>query len=220
MNKTYKMEEKKKKMEIEVLQSQIKPHFLYNTLDTIQWKALEKDNYEVADLINNLSEFFRLSLNDGREFISLEEEISQSIAYLHIQKTRYEDKLDYCLNYDKNLNNIYLPKLLIQPLIENSIYHGIKPMDRKGLITIDIYSQADNIIMVIEDNGRGMDKENLDKLKLNLDKSISTDNYGLYNVNERLKNHYDNRYSIQIDSKLNYGTKISIKIPMEASKNV
>lgn len=220
LDKTYKMEEQKRKMEIEVLQSQIKPHFLYNTLDTIQWKALEKDNYEVADLINNLSEFFRLSLNDGREFISLEEEISQSIAYLHIQKTRYEDKLDYCLNYDKNLNNIYLPKLLIQPLIENSIYHGIKPMDRKGLITIDIYSQADNIIMVIEDNGRGMDKENLDKLKLNLDKSISTDNYGLYNVNERLKNHYDNRYSIQIDSKLNYGTKISIKIPMEASKNV
>ncbi len=218
--KTSKMEEQKRDLEIKILQSQIKPHFLYNTLDTIQWKALEKDNYEVADLINNLSEFFRLSLNDGRELISLEEEINQTLAYLYIQKTRYEDKLDFNLTKDENLENIFLPKLILQPLVENSIYHGIKPLDRRGLINISILHKKDFVELEVFDNGQGMDEKTLYKLRENLANSIATDNYGLYNVNERLKNKYGKSYTITIDSSLDKGSSIRLILPIKEEEDV
>lgn len=216
LEKTSNMERQKRDLEIKVLQSQIKPHFLYNTLDTIQWKALSKGNFEVADLINNLSDFFRLSLNEGREFVSIEDELRQADLYLNIQKIRYEDKLDYEFEIDPKLREVIIPKLILQPLIENSIYHGIKLIQGLGHIKVIIGLEEENLKIIVEDNGRGMSFDLLSKIRSNLGNSVAVDNYGLYSVNERLKSYYGDLYSIEIESKEYIGTIVSIKIEMEA----
>lgn len=216
LEKTSNMERQKRDLEIKVLQSQIKPHFLYNTLDTIQWKALIKGNFEVADLINNLSDFFRLSLNEGREFVSIEDELRQADLYLNIQKIRYEDKLEYEFEIDPKLREVIIPKLILQPLIENSIYHGIKLIQGLGHIKVIIGLEEENLKIIVEDNGRGMSSDLLSKIRSNLGNSVAVDNYGLYSVNERLKSYYGDLYSIEIESKEYIGTIVSIKIEMEA----
>jgi len=127
MNKVYQQQKEERQREMQVLQSQINPHFLYNTLDTLQWKALEYDAVELSELIVSLSSFFRVSLSKGKEFISLEKELKHVKNYLVIQQFRYRDILDYNINCDPNLYSYQLPKIIIQPLVENAIYHGIKP---------------------------------------------------------------------------------------------
>lgn len=213
INEVYQVQTQKRNAELRVLQSQINPHFLYNTLDTIQWKALEYNAFDLADMINSLSIFFRISLSDGKEFITIDEEIKHVRNYLKIQETRYKDKISYNIDLDELISQYLVPKMIIQPLVENSIYHGLKLKKQKGFIDINISSEDDCILIEVIDNGLGMNYEKLSIIRKNLYQSIESEHYGLYNINERLKLTFKDRYNISIDSKFEEGTKVSLKIP-------
>lgn len=214
INQVYKVESQKRTAELKSLQSQVSPHFLYNTLDTIQWKALDYNAFEVADMINSLSNLFRISLSNGKEFITIDDEIKHVQNYLEIQKIRYKDKINYSIHLDREVNRYLVPKLIIQPLVENSIYHGLKLKKQNGHINIDISSNKGFIFIQIIDNGLGMNKDKLKILRYNLDKSIESEHYGLYNINERLKLAFNKKYKIVIESEFDVGTKIFLRIPI------
>lgn len=214
INEVYRVEHQRRSAELRALQSQINPHFLYNTLDTIQWKSLDYNAYEVADMINALSRFFRISLSDGKEFITIADEIEHVRNYLKIQEVRYKDKMEYIINLDNSVEQYLVPKMIIQPLVENSIYHGLKPKRKKGNIEINIKLIRSYIHIEVIDNGVGINKERLKTIQENLKNSYESEHYGLYNVNERLKLSFKDKYRISITSKENMGTKVSILIPI------
>ncbi|HBD63338.1 MAG TPA: hypothetical protein DC038_02765, partial [Clostridiales bacterium] len=213
IDQVYQAQSQKRTAELRVLQSQINPHFLYNTLDTIQWKALEHNAYDVADMINSLSVFFRLSLSGGKEFITVADEIEHVKNYLCIQKIRYMDRVNYEINVEQAVSQYLVPKMIIQPLVENSIYHGLKQKKNSGIITIKIFSEDDFIIIEVTDDGLGMSNESLKELMNNLSHSIETEHYGLYNINERLRLTFKDKYCIEITSIFNEGTTVSLKLP-------
>lgn len=198
--------------ELQVLQSQINPHFLYNTLDTLQWKALEYDAVELSDLIISLSSFFRISLSKGKEYISLEKELEHVNNYLKIQQFRYSDILDYSINCDPKLYSYQLPKIIIQPLVENAIYHGIKPKLNHGNISVNVFDEEDYLKIVVEDDGVGIPDERLTKIRKNLEEHLSGNNYGLYNVNRRVYLLFGEGCGLTINSNENQGTIIIMKL--------
>ncbi|WP_179236527.1 sensor histidine kinase [Sedimentibacter hydroxybenzoicus] len=213
ITQVYKAQAQKRTTELRVLQSQINPHFLYNTLDTIQWKALEHNAYDAADMLNLLSVFFRTSLSDGKEFITVEDEVKHVRSYLEIQKIRYKDKVNYDIHMEESIFQNFVPKMIIQPLVENSIYHGLKLKKQVGYININILSENDYIVIDVTDNGLGMSEEKLCKLRNDLANSVESEHYGLYNINERLKLTFKDKYDIKIESELNKCTMVSLKIP-------
>lgn len=211
------MEEQKEKRgaELKALQAQINPHFLYNTLDTLQWKALEHDAIEVADIVNALSGFFRVSLSDGKERITLNEEVEHAYYYLFIQQTRYRDKIDFDIRLEESLENYPIIKIVLQPFIENAIYHGIKPANKKGTIKVEISLKDEFIYLCIIDNGVGMSKDKLDCLLNGIHHKGEQLGYGIYNVNERLRLTYGEAYQLIMESELNFGTMVTLKIPYD-----
>lgn len=217
IDKVYLEQKSKRKAELKALQSQIKPHFLYNTLDTIQWKAIEHGAYDAADMIMALSNLFRTSISKGNEIITIEEEIEHTKNYLYIQKIRYQETLDYTIDYDKSLTDFKILKLIIQPIVENSIYHGLKNRREKGLIEITITKQDDSIIICVKDNGVGMTTQHLEKIRHHIktsNKDYESTGYGLFNVYERIQLEFGSSYGIIIDSVYNIGTEVKLKIPM------
>lgn len=212
MNKVYQHQKEARQRELQVLQSQINPHFLYNTLDTLQWKALEYEAVELSELIVSISSFFRISLSKGKEFISLEKELEHVKNYLVIQQFRYNDILDYEINCDPKLYVYLLPKIVIQPLVENAIYHGIKPKLGHGTIKINVFEEETKLTIVVEDNGVGMPEETLNKIRKNLDKHLTGENYGLYNVSRRIYLHFGEECELTINSTENHGTKIIMSV--------
>ena len=198
--------------EIKALYSQINPHFLYNTLDTIIWMAEFEDNEKVINITKSLANFFRLSLSNGHEKIPLKDEIMHTKEYLFIQKQRYEDKLSYFFNIeDKSLLSIEVPKIIIQPIVENSIYHGIKNLSGNGIITIDVYRENSTVNISVKDNGIGFEKAKQFK-------KSKTGGVGFQNVNKRIKFYYGKNYGVFInkDSKTK-GAEVVIKIPFKSS---
>ena len=198
--------------EIKALHSQINPHFLYNTLDTIIWMAEFEDNEKVISITKSLANYFRLSLSNGHEKIPLKDEIMHTKEYLFIQKQRYEDKLSYFFNIeDESLLSIEVPKIIIQPIVENSIYHGIKNLSGNGIITIDVYRQNSTINISVKDNGIGFEKAK--QFKKN-----KTGGVGIKNVDKRIKFYYGKNYGVFInkDNKTE-GAEVIIKIPFKSS---
>ena len=198
--------------EIKALHSQINPHFLYNTLDTIIWMAEFEDNEKVISITKSLANYFRLSLSNGHEKIPLKDEIMHTKEYLFIQKQRYEDKLSYFFNIeDKSLLSIKVPKIIIQPIVENSIYHGIKNLSGNGIITIDVYRQNSTINISVKDNGIGFEKAKQFK-------KSKTGGVGIKNVDKRIKFYYGKNYGVFInkDSKTE-GAEVIIKMPFKSS---
>ena len=197
--------------EIKALHSQINPHFLYNTLDTIIWMAEFKDNEKVINITKSLANFFRLSLSNGHEKIPLKDEIMHTKEYLFIQKQRYEDKLSYFFNIEnESLLSIEVPKIIIQPIVENSIYHGIKNLSGNGIITIDVYRENSAINILIKDNGIGFEKAKQFK-------KSKTGGVGIKNVDKRIKFYYGKNYGVFInkDNKTE-GAEVIIKIPFKS----
>ena len=197
--------------EIKALHSQINPHFLYNTLDTIIWMAEFEDNEKVISITKSLANYFRLSLSNGHEKIPLKDEIMHTKEYLFIQKQRYEDKLSYFFNIeDKSLLSIEVQKIIIQPIVENSIYHGIKNLSGNGIITIDVYRQNSTINISVKDNGIGFEKAKQFK-------KSKTGGVGFQNVDKRIKFYYGKNYGVFInkDSKTE-GAEVIIKIPFKS----
>lgn len=198
--------------EIKALHSQINPHFLYNTLDTIIWMAEFEDNEKVISITKSLANYFRLSLSNGHEKIPLKDEIMHTKEYLFIQKQRYEDKLSYFFNIeDESLLSIKVPKIIIQPIVENSIYHGIKNLSGNGIITIDVYRQNSTVNISVKDNGIGFEKAKQFK-------KSKTGGVGIKNVDKRIKFYYGKNYGVFInkDSKTE-GAEVVIKIPFKSS---
>ena len=198
--------------EIKALHSQINPHFLYNTLDTIIWMAEFEDNEKVISITKSLANYFRLSLSNGHEKIPLKDEIMHTKEYLFIQKQRYEDKLSYFFNIeDESLLSIEVPKIIIQPIVENSIYHGIKNLSGNGIITIDVYRQNSTVNISVKDNGIGFEKAKQFK-------KSKTGGVGFQNVDKRIKFYYGKNYGVFInkDNKTK-GAEVIIKIPFKSS---
>ena len=198
--------------EIKALHSQINPHFLYNTLDTIIWMAEFEDNEKVISITKSLANYFRLSLSNGHEKIPLKDEIMHTKEYLFIQKQRYEDKLSYFFNIeDESLLSIEVPKIIIQPIVENSIYHGIKNLSGNGIITIDVYRENSTVNISVKDNGIGFEKAKQFK-------KSKTGGVGFQNVDKRIKFYYGKNYGVFINkNSKTEGAEVIIKIPFKSS---
>lgn len=205
-----------RKAELELLQAQINPHFLYNTLDTIVWLAESGKQDMVVSMVGSLSDFFRTSLNQGKDIIRIREELVHVQSYLAIQQVRYQDILDYTIDVPEALFEGTIPKITLQPLVENALYHGIKNKRGGGRISITGQRTEDGFILTVSDNGIGMSEERLNEVKKSLnEKSLEeTDIYGVYNVNERIKLAFGEKYGLQIESKYGEGTVISVMLPM------
>ncbi|MCR4683976.1 MAG: sensor histidine kinase [Lachnospiraceae bacterium] len=206
-----------RRAELELLQSQINPHFLYNTLDTIVWLAEGGDQAKVVSMVESLSNFFRTSLNQGKDIIPIKEELQHVRSYLSIQQVRYQDILEYEIDVPENLHRYMIPKITIQPLVENALYHGIKNKRRKGKIRILGEERDDCIVIRVEDDGLGMQEERLNEVneRLNGGAPESTEAYGLYNVNERIRLKFGDAYGIRLQSEFNEGTICEIRLPKE-----
>ncbi|WP_088040586.1 sensor histidine kinase [Bacillus sp. EAC] len=207
------IEEKEKNIrlhELSVLHSQINPHFLYNTLDTIVWMTEFEEKERVISITKALAKFFQLSLSGGNEFTTIQNEIEHVEQYLFIQKERYGEKLSYSINYNPILNDVKIPKILLQPIVENAIYHGIRESDDNGEITIHIEKDAEHILFFIQDNGIGFDTNKLNSI--NKMKISKLGGVGINNVDKRIKLYYGESYGITIQSIIGKGTKVTIRI--------
>lgn len=206
-----------RKAELELLQSQINPHFLYNTLDTIVWLAEAGQQSKVVSMVGSLSDFFRTSLNQGKDIISIREELLHVTSYLAIQQVRYQDILEYEINVPEELNGYEIPKITLQPLVENALYHGIKNKRGLGKITITGSVSEDYIELKVIDNGIGMTEERLYQVKESLvNKSIGdADIYGVYNVNERIRLKFGDDSGLSFVSTYGEGTEVTIKLPID-----
>lgn len=208
---------KKRKAEISILHAQIKPHFIYNTLDTIQWMAQEHNAEDIVELVGNFTNLLRISLSSGAEIIQIKQEIKHVESYLDIQKVRYEDKLNYELNVQKEILDYSVQKLILQPIVENAIYHGIKEKRGKGYISIKGELKENKIHFVIEDNGNGIKEETIAEINAMLKgETISGKvlGYGIYNVNEKIRLTYGEDYGLQYRSKYGEGTIVEIWHPI------
>lgn len=211
-----------RKAEFELLQAQINPHFLYNTLDAIVWLAESGEEKKVVSMVGSLSAFFRSSLNQGRDIVTIKEETKHVRSYLEIQQMRYQDILKYDIDIPEELNNYLIPKITIQPLVENALYHGIKNKRGLGNIIISGRIISGEVVIKIEDNGIGMTEERLSMVCQGIKEKIPSENdiYGLYNVNERICLNFGEEYGIDISSKYGEGTIVNVKLPcMEVGDN-
>lgn len=215
MNEVVETQKEKRKRELEILQAQINPHFIYNTLDTLQWKALEYGASDLSELILSLSSFFRVSLSKGKEMIPLREEIKHVRSYLDIQKARYEEILTYEIQVEESLDDVFLPKILLQPLVENAIYHGIKPKLAQGKISILAQLEGEDLLLKVQDNGVGMTEEQVNQLEEAFEGKRAPVSYGLHNVHQRIRLTYGNPYGLHVESCLQDGTTVTIRLPME-----
>lgn len=215
INKNYIAEVKQKQAEINALQSQIKPHFLYNTLEVIRMSALSSKNKEVAQMIYNLASMFRYSTYNNGSLVSIRDEIKHSKMYLSLCSTRYKGMLDYSIHVDDKYLDYLVPKFTIQPILENAINHGLRKGFCDNYIKVTIKEIDEEIEISIKDNGNGMSEEAIRKIKDGLEKNIQKPNsIGLMNINNRLKLNFGKQYGIYINSRMNEGTTVSIKIPV------
>ena len=206
-------QEEKRKSELKALQSQINPPFLYNTLDSIIWMAEGKKNEEVVLMTASLARLLRQSISNEDEVVPIANEVEYARGYLTIQKMRYKDKLEFQIEVDSSILYIPLIKLVLQPIIENAIYHGLKYKESKGLLIVKGFMKDGNAVLQVIDDGVGMDEETLahiyDKHKVN----YHSNGVGVYNVQKRLKLYYGEDYGITYTSELGKGTTATITIP-------
>ena len=206
-----------KKAELRTLQAQINPHFLYNTLDAIVWKAEAGEQQEVIQLIRALSDFFRISLSSGADWIPISQEKKHIAGYLSIQKTRYRDILDYEIDIPDEMNDYYILKLLLQPLVENALYHGIKYKRGGGRIRVSGRMEDGKLLFTVSDTGKGMDESTLAALRTRMaEKQMAqtpgVHGFGLVNVNLRLRLYYNQTEGLRIESGAE-GTRVSFCVP-------
>ena len=206
-------QEQKRKIELKALQSQINPHFLYNTLDSIIWMAEGKKNEEVVLMTASLARLLRQSISIENELVTIGQEVEYVRSYLTIQKMRYKDKLEFEINVDPRITHAQIIRLVLQPIVENAIYHGLKYKESKGMLKVHGYELGERIIIDITDDGVGMDEETLkhiyDKHKVN----YHSNGVGVYNVQQRLVLYYGKEYGIIYHSEKGKGTTATVLIP-------
>lgn len=222
----------KREAELRSLQAHIQPHFLYNTLDTIQWLARKDGAREATEMVEALSKLFRIGLSKGKEMISLADEFEHIRSYLKIQQTRYKDKLKYTIEVDESCMDLFVLKVILQPIVENAIYHGIKERRGPGLIGIRARAADGMLEIVIEDDGVGMSEERLASIRATLEAAAAatpptanvqagggnehklTASYGLRNVLERIRLSFGDLYGLTIHSVEKSGTTVTIRHPV------
>ena len=204
-------EREKRKMEKKLLQSQINPHFLYNTLDAIGWLCEEERCQDAVEMVNALAKLFRISISKGHELIPIEKEVEHARSYLKIQNFRYKNQFSYEFQVEEDCLQYYCNKITLQPIIENAIYHGLDRMVDEGRILIRIYSEGEDVVFRVEDNGVGMSEEQCRSI---LHKEPGDNSgIGIKNVNDRIKIYFGKEYGLSIESELDEGTTVIIRMP-------
>lgn len=205
-----------RKTELNALQAQINPHFLYNTLDSIAWMCEEERNKEAVVMVNALAKLFRISISKGHELITIQKECEHAESYLKIQKYRYRNQFTYEFRVQKSCREYLCNKITLQPIIENAIYHGLDMSD-EGKIMIEVKERDDKIILSVSDNGVGMSQEQCREI-LHRDAKDKT-GIGIKNVNDRIQIYFGNQYGLSIESELDEGTRVEISIPKILEEN-
>ena len=211
MNQVRQEEISLRKTELKALQAQINPHFLYNTLDAIGWLCEEERCQDAVEMVNALAKLFRISISKGHELITIEKEVEHARSYLKIQNFRYKNQFSYEFLVEEDCLQYYCNKITLQPIIENAIYHGLDRMVDEGHILIRIYSENDDVIFRVEDNGVGMSEEQCRSI---LHKEPGDNSgIGIKNVNDRIKIYFGKEYGLTIESELDEGTTVIIRMP-------
>ncbi|XOJ02507.1 cache domain-containing sensor histidine kinase [Paenibacillus polymyxa] len=228
IEKSIRENEQVKIAELRTLQAQINPHFLYNTLESILWMAEAEKKENVIKLVQALSKFFRLSLNKGFDWVSIQTELEHARSYLVIQQMRYHDILTYEISVDRELQDYPILKMTLQPLIENALYHGIKNKRGQGLISIHGYVEDNSIILTVQDNGIGMSADRLAQLREELEKPAGSRSpqddeqeggFGLLNVHHRIRLYFGPSYGVEMESTYMEGSTFMIRIPKSKEVN-
>ena len=208
-------ERKMRQAELRLLQEQINPHFLYNTLDTIVWLIESGMEKEAEEMVVSLSDFFRLVLNHGKEYNTIKDEERHITSYLKIQQVRYQDILEYDIQIPTELYDYQILKMTLQPLVENALYHGIKYKRAKGAIKVHGKKDGDIIILSVEDNGVGMEEDEVKRMREEINRPCkeTQKGFGLANVNERIKMNFGAKYGMKIESEKGKGTTVHVIIP-------
>lgn len=215
MNRVVEEQREKRKTEFQALQNQINPHFLYNTLDSIVYLSENQMNDKVVKMVVALSRFFRISISRGKNIILLKEEIEHARNYLLIQQIRYNDKFDFKFEIDKEVLNLKVVKLSLQPIIENALVHGINTEYDSGTITIRAYQKGNSLVLEVEDDGYGMTKELIESVYDNLTNKNLHNSIGLKNVYQRLRIYYGEDVEFKIISELDEKTIVRLVIPIK-----
>mgnify|MGYP000946072807 FL=1 len=204
----------KRKSEFDTLQSQINPHFLYNTLDIIVWMIENENSDKAVNIVTALAKFFRISLSKGKNIITVKDEVEHVRNYLMIQNMRFKNRFEYSIDVDEEVLSYSSLKLMLQPLVENAIYHGMEFMDGDGEIDVKVFKEDDSLYFTITDNGLGMSEDMVETL-LSKDFAPSKKGSGIgaKNVNERIKLYFGSEYGLKVESEPDEGTKITIHLP-------
>jgi two-component system sensor histidine kinase YesM len=210
--------ESKRKSEFDTLQSQINPHFLYNTLDIIVWMIENEQKQQAVNVVTALARFFRISLSKGKSIIPVRDELEHVRNYLTIQQMRFKNKFTYTIEAEEEVLGLASLKLMLQPLVENAIYHGMEFMDGDGQISLRVRREAKELWFEISDNGLGMTKDQVESL-LSEAPHVSSrrgSGIGVKNVNERIKLYFGDHYGLSIESEPDEGTRILIHLPAQS----
>ncbi|TVY10980.1 cache domain-containing sensor histidine kinase [Paenibacillus cremeus] len=218
VEQTYLARVQEREAELRALQAQINPHFLYNTLDTINWIAIGRGANDISQMIDALAKYFRLSLNKGRDLVSVDDELNLARVYLEIQHSRFPGSFEYVVESETELGAFIMPKLTLQPIVENALLHGIrKSKSKRGTIRIVALKAGDDLVLTVSDDGIGMEEERAKRLlseppssEMRADGSGSS--YGLYNVNERIALYSGIAYGLSIQSEPGAGTTVTVRL--------
>lgn len=211
INEVYAVQIKQKEADLKALQAQINPHFLYNTLDTIYWMCRMEKAFESSNLVQALSRLFRLSLNSGNEFTTVKNEISHLENYITIQDKRFEGMIKFNIEASADVYECKVVKLVLQPLVENAIHHGIEKNGGEGRIDVSIYREGGNIIYIVKDDGAGADEQELNSFLEKVEEGNR--GFGVKNVNDRIKLYFGNDYGIEFRSSYGNGTTVTVRQP-------
>ena len=221
MQQIYEEQRQRRHNEVRLLQAQIVPHFLYNTMGIISSFIKLGMTEKALATIQNLVSFYRLSLSSGKEIITIKEEVELTRNYIELQQLRYIEYMEYTIECDEDTENVWIPKLTIQPLVENVLHHGLRPNEEKCQIHISVTADSPNEILKISvyDNGTGIKEERLKQLRESLEtgKSI-TKSFGILNIHQRLKLIYGNKYHMEIESQEGEYTQFSLYLPLKGSR--
>jgi len=212
----YKAGQDLKSAELKALQAQINPHFLYNTLEMINWQAINKNAPEIAEVSRALARFYALSLNNGRDVVTLEQELAHVETYVSIQNRRFGDRIQFATKVSKTLLTLSMPKILLQPLVENAILHGIleKGEEAGGAVTVSARRDGDEVVLTVEDDGVGMTADRVGRL-LSAEPAGNRHGYGVKNIHERVKLFFGDQYGLSFQSAPGRGTKAVLRIPAQ-----
>ncbi|CAM4324094.1 sensor histidine kinase [Paenibacillus alkaliterrae] len=215
------LELKRNQAQLHALQSQINPHFLFNALATIRTRSMMKNEVETAKIIHNMAKIFRKSLQWGKDWVSIREEMDLVLCFLEIQKYRFADKLNYRIEVDDSAYSCIIPKMMLQPLVENASIHGIEPIKEEGLIDIRIEHKGGSLYFTVKDNGVGMNAEELGRMMRSMHESEEMgDNVGIKNIYYRLQMYFNGEADFEITSSPGEGTLVHIRVPERSGKKI